>query len=160
VTGSINQYGEIQPVGGVTAKIEGFFQVCRARGLTGDQGVIIPAANVRNLALKGEVVRAVQEGRFRIWAIRAVDEGIELLTGASAGERGPDGRYPEESVHGRVEAALRAGAERLKEFGAVSGSPAGRNGPASVSGRQRRSASLPPHRPGESGPTDERPRCS
>jgi predicted ATP-dependent protease len=118
VTGSVNQRGEIQPVGGVTAKIQGFFDVCAARGLTGDQGVIIPAANVRHLALKDEVVRAIEEGRFHVWAVQSVDEGIELLTGVSAGECGSDGRYPAESVHGRVDAALRERAERLKEFGA------------------------------------------
>jgi len=117
VTGSVNQRGEVQPVGGVTLKIEGFFQVCRARGLTGDQGVIIPAANLQNLALKQEVVQAVQEGQFHVWAIRTVDEGVQLLTGWRAGERGPDGRYPDDSLYGRVDAALRQYAERQREFG-------------------------------------------
>jgi predicted ATP-dependent protease len=117
VTGSVNQHGEIQPVGGVTHKIEGFFQVCRARGLTGEQGVIIPAANVRHLALREEVVRAVSEGKFRVWAIRHVDEGIEILTGIPAGERQPDGTYPAESIYGRADARLRRSAEHLKEFG-------------------------------------------
>jgi predicted ATP-dependent protease len=118
VTGSVNQHGEIQPVGGVTHKIEGFFHVCRARGLTGKQGVIIPAANVRHLALREEVVRAVSEGKFHVWAIRSVEEGIEILTGISAGERGADGAYPTESLYGRADAALRRSAECLKEFGA------------------------------------------
>jgi predicted ATP-dependent protease len=140
VTGSVNQRGDIQPVGGVTAKIEGFFQVCRARGFTGQQGVIIPAANVRHLALKEEVVRAVADGRFHIWAIRTVDEGIELLTGVSAGTREPDGRYPEESVYGRVDCALRACAERLKEFGAAARPAGGPDGRAAAAKRGARSS--------------------
>jgi predicted ATP-dependent protease len=117
VTGSVNQRGEIQPVGGVTAKIEGFFQNCKARGFTGDQGVLIPAANLQNLALKEEVVQAVEAGQFHVWAIRTVDEGVELLTGVRAGERGPDGQFPDDSVYGRVDCALRRCADHLKEFG-------------------------------------------
>lgn len=151
VTGSVNQHGEIQPVGGVTAKIEGFFRVCKARGLTGDQGVIIPAGNVHHLALKEEVVRAVQEARFHIWAIRTADEGIEILTGVSAGERGLDGRYPAESVHGRVDAALRAGAERLKEFVAAGRSTGARDGRERASQTRRRTRSLRPRYPGAGG---------
>jgi predicted ATP-dependent protease len=142
VTGSVNQRGEIQPVGGVTAKIEGFFQVCQARGLTGDQGVIMPAANVRHLALKEEVVHAVEAGQFHIWAIRTVDEGIELLTGMSAGEPGADGRYPGESVHGKVDSALRQGAERIKEFGAAARAAGTRNGRERGAPHPRRSTSL------------------
>ncbi|HXG23191.1 MAG TPA: AAA family ATPase [Chthonomonadales bacterium] len=117
VTGSVNQRGEIQPVGGVTLKIEGFFQVCKTRGLTGEQGVLIPAANLHNLALREEVVRAVEEGKFHIWAIHTVDEGIELLTGWPAGIRGPDGSYPEKSVYGRVDMTLRQYAEKQRQFG-------------------------------------------
>jgi Lon-like ATP-dependent protease len=130
VTGSVNQRGEIQPVGGVTAKIEGFFQACRARGFTGEQGVLIPAANVQHLALKEEVVQAVAAGQFHVWAIRTVDEGIELLTGIRAGERGADGQFPEESVYGRVDCALRRCAEHLKEFGGRLGTVASENGRA------------------------------
>ena len=107
VTGSVNQFGEVQAVGGVTRKIEGYFAVCQAIGLTGEQGVIIPAANVPNLMLKAEVVEAVRTGRFHIWAIRNADDGIEILTGIPAGERSADGRYPESSVHRRAEDNLR-----------------------------------------------------
>lgn len=107
VTGSVNQYGEVQAVGGVTHKIEGFFAVCQAQGLTGEQGVIIPAANVPNLMLKTEVVEAVQAGRFHIWAVRTIDEGIEILTGHAAGSRGHDNHYPDGTVHRLVEDKLR-----------------------------------------------------
>lgn len=113
VTGSVNQHGEIQPIGGVTEKIEGFFAVCKARGLSGDQGVMIPAQNVDNLMLKEEVVEAVRGGKFHIWAVRTVEEGIELLTGVPAGERRPDGSYPEGTVFGLVDRTLRLYAEGM-----------------------------------------------
>jgi len=116
VTGSVNQRGQVQAVGGVTEKVEGFFEVCRAMGLTGQQGVILPAANVRNLMLRGEVVRAVREGAFHLWAVSSVDEGIELLTGVPAGRKGEDGRYPVGTVHQLVDARLRQYAERMKEY--------------------------------------------
>lgn len=116
VTGSVNQHGELQPVGGVTYKVEGFFDVCKAKGLTGEQGVIIPAQNVRNLMLREDVVEAVREGKFHIWAVRTVDEGIEILTGVPAGKRQPDGTYPEGTVHYAVEKRLREMAECWKEF--------------------------------------------
>lgn len=115
-TGSVNQHGEIQAVGGVTRKIEGFFAVCQAKGLTGEQGVIIPAANIQHLMLKDEVVTAVRDGQFHVWAIRSVDEGIELLTGRPAGERGPDVRFPDNSVHRLVEDHLREFADRLRTY--------------------------------------------
>jgi predicted ATP-dependent protease len=105
ITGSVNQLGEIQPVGGVNEKIEGFFESCKRSGLTGLQGVVIPARNTRHLALRQEVVEAVQGGRFGVYAVRTVDEAVELLTGMAAGERGAGGKYPENSVYGR--AALR-----------------------------------------------------
>ncbi|KAF1085331.1 Lon protease [Sporotomaculum syntrophicum] len=108
VTGSVNQKGEIQPIGGVNEKIEGFFEVCKIKGLTGRQGVIIPSRNVKDLQLNEEVVAAVGEGKFHIYAITSVDEGIELLTGVAAGEAGRDDVYPAQSVHGRVIAKLRA----------------------------------------------------
>lgn len=121
VTGSVNQYGQVQAVGGVTDKIEGFFGVCEARGLTGRQGVVIPETNVKNLMLKDEVVSAVREGQFHIWSVRTVDEGIELLTRVPAGTRLPDGGYPEGTVHGRVSAKLREYAFRVREFGGGDG---------------------------------------
>lgn len=116
VTGSVNQHGEIQAVGGVTPKIEGFFAVCKAKGLTGEQGIIIPAANVPNLMLDEEVIDAARAGQFHVWAVRTIDEGIELLTGRPAGQRGPDGQYPEGTVHRLVEERVRAYAERLRAF--------------------------------------------
>ncbi len=116
VTGSISQKGEIQPVGGVKEKIEGFFKVCVEKGLTGDQGVIIPAANVDDLVLDRQVVEAVEKGLFHIWPISRVEEGIEILTGMPAGERGPDGRYPEGTVFYLVDKRLRELAERAREF--------------------------------------------
>jgi lon-related putative ATP-dependent protease len=127
VTGSVNQQGQIQPVGGVNEKIEGFFDVCRTAGLTGRQGVIIPEANVRHLMLRDDVVAAVREGRFHVWAIGTVDEGLELLTGRQAGERGPDGRFPEGSVNAAVEQALARNVERLRQLRADgAGAPAAR----------------------------------
>ncbi len=106
VTGSVNQYGEIQPIGAVNEKIEGFFDVCNARGLTGEQGVIIPARNVRHLMLREDVVEAVRQGRFHIWAVSTVDEGIGILTGVEAGERDEKGAYPPDSVNGRFLARM------------------------------------------------------
>lgn len=106
VTGSVNQKGEVQTIGNVNEKIEGFFEVCAARGFTGDQGVLIPAANVRDLMLNEKVVAAVEEGKFHIWAVNTVDEGIELLTGVPAGLR-KDGSFPDKTVHGAVQKRLR-----------------------------------------------------
>ena len=102
VTGSINQFGFVQPIGGVTYKIEGFFDLCRKRGLTGKQGVIIPKQNIRDLVLNDDVIEAVREGTFHIYAIGHVNEGIALLTGVTAGEADAHGRYPLDSVHGMV----------------------------------------------------------
>jgi len=116
VTGSVDQNGQVQAVGGVTRKIEGFYATCTAQGLTGRQGVIIPAANVHNLMLDREVVDAVRDGAFHVWAVRTIDEGIELLTGRRAGRRRADGTYPPESVHGLVTARLAVYAERLRAF--------------------------------------------
>jgi predicted ATP-dependent protease len=117
VTGSVDQGGQIQAVGGVTTKIEGFFAVCQAQGLTGEQGVIVPEANVRHLMLKPEVTEAVRRGQFRVWAIRSVDEGIELLTGTPAGERQADGAYPEGTVHHLVQKRLAMQARQLAAYG-------------------------------------------
>jgi predicted ATP-dependent protease len=116
VTGSVNQKGEIQPIGGVNQKIEGFFKICQAKGLNGDQGVLIPHQNLRNLMLREEVVDAVKQGQFHIYSARSIDEGIEILTGASAGERQKDGTYPESTVNYLVDKRLKEMAERLKDF--------------------------------------------
>jgi lon-related putative ATP-dependent protease len=116
VTGSLNQKGEIQPIGGVNEKIEGFFDVCRARGLTGRQGVIIPHQNVRNLMLRSDVVEAVAQGTFHIYPVKTIDEGIAILTGVAAGSPGADGTYEDGTVHGLVEKELRRLAESLKPF--------------------------------------------
>ncbi len=116
VTGSINQHGDVQPIGGVNEKIEGYFDACRVRGLTGRQGVIIPQANVTHLMLRQDVIDAVASGHFHIYPIGTVDDGLELLTALPAGARGLDGRYPAESVNGRVVARLRALADLRREF--------------------------------------------
>jgi lon-related putative ATP-dependent protease len=126
VTGSVDQNGNVQAVGGVTRKIEGFYATCKARGLTGTQGVVIPAANVRNLMLDQEVVDAVRDGMFHVWTVRTIDEGIELLTGRRAGRRRPDGSYPPGSVHGLVAAQLAGYAERLRAFSEVEAERNGR----------------------------------
>jgi lon-related putative ATP-dependent protease len=106
VTGSVNQHGQVQAIGGVNEKIEGFFDLCRARGLTGEQGVLIPASNVKHLMLRHDVVEAVAAGQFQIYAVETIDQGIELLTGVPAGERNKAGNYPKGSVNYRVEARL------------------------------------------------------
>jgi predicted ATP-dependent protease len=106
VTGSVNQHGELQAIGGVNEKIEGFFRTCSLKDLTGHQGVTIPESNVRNLMLSAEVVEAVRAGRFHVWSARTVEDGIELLTGIPAGERDAEGRFPDGSVHARVEERL------------------------------------------------------
>jgi predicted ATP-dependent protease len=120
VTGSVNQQGEIQPVGGINEKIEGFFEVCRARGLDGRQGVLIPEANARHLMLREDVVQAVRDGRFHIHAVSTVDESLEVLSGRPAGARGPDGAFPEGSCNAAVERALAENVERLKALRADS----------------------------------------
>jgi lon-related putative ATP-dependent protease len=119
VTGSVNQRGDVQPVGGINEKIEGFFDVCRERGLTGRQGVLIPAANGRHLMLREDVVQAVRERRFHLYAVSTIDEGMARLSGREAGERGPDGRFPEGSVNALVEQALAANVTRLRELRAT-----------------------------------------
>jgi ATP-dependent Lon protease len=116
VTGSVNQNGEIQAIGGINQKIEGFFDVCRSKGLTGAQGVLMPRSNLRNLMLRPDVIEAVSQGKFHIYAVDSVDEGIEVLTGTAAGARGADGHYPEDSVNGRVEKKLEQFAERQKQL--------------------------------------------
>jgi len=122
VTGSVNQRGEVQAIGGVNQKIEGFYDVCRARGLTGKQGVAIPAANVDDLMLQKDVVAAVSEGKFHVYPLTTIEEGIELLTGVPAGEPGPDGSFPLETVYGKIEARLKVMADAAKDAKTDSGS--------------------------------------
>jgi predicted ATP-dependent protease len=117
VTGSMNQIGDIQPVGGISEKIEGFYEICRKTGLTGEQGVIIPRLNIPNLMLSKQVQDAVKEGAFHIYAISSVAEGIEILTGISAGKPGPRGLFPSDTVNGMVEKRLREMALLVKDFG-------------------------------------------
>ena len=116
VTGSVNQLGRVQAVGGVNEKVEGFFDVCRERGLDGSQGVIIPQDNVKHLMLREDVVEAVRRNEFRVFAVRHIDEAITILTGVSAGERGEDGRFPEGSVNALVERQLVEYATARKSF--------------------------------------------
>jgi predicted ATP-dependent protease len=127
VTGSVNQHGEVQAIGGVNAKIEGFFDVCKARGLTGDQGVLIPRSNVRNLMLREDLVEAVRQGTFHVYPVRTIDEGIALLTGVPAGEVGPDGAYPEGTVNFLVQRRLRELAEQARTFRGNGEPPAARS---------------------------------
>ncbi len=132
VTGAINQHGEVQAIGGVDEKIEGFFDLCALRGLDGTQGVVMPRSNVRHLMLHRRVVEAAAEGRFHVWAIEHIDEAIELFTGMAAGARGSNGRFDEGSFNRRVEDRLRRLAERRRDFGKGPGRPR-RDGPANGS---------------------------
>jgi predicted ATP-dependent protease len=116
VTGSVNQHGEIQAIGGVNEKIEGFFDLCNSRGLDGDEGVLIPSANVKHLMLRHDVVAAVESGRFAVYPVSTFDEGIELLTGVSAGERDKDNNFPPDSINRRVEDRLIHFSQQLKRF--------------------------------------------
>jgi predicted ATP-dependent protease len=117
VTGSVNQHGTVQAIGGVNEKIEGFFDVCAARGLTGSQGVLIPQANVQHLMLRTDVVDACAGGKFAIYPVQTIDQGVALLTGLPAGERGSDGSYPTGSVNRLVEERLTQFAKARKEAG-------------------------------------------
>jgi predicted ATP-dependent protease len=116
MTGSMSQRGEAQPIGGVNWKIEGFFKVCSARGLDGSQGVIIPKANVQDLMLKKEVVDAVKDGKFHVWAVGHADEALELLTGLPAGKRQADGAFEPDTVNGKVDQKLKEMMELAKEL--------------------------------------------
>jgi lon-related putative ATP-dependent protease len=119
VTGSVNQIGEVQPIGGVNEKIEGYFEICRARGLNGMHGVLIPESNVRNLMLKKEVIEAVKSEKFHICPVETIEEGIEILTGVPAGKQLQDGGYEKDSVYDRVDRRLRDMAETAKRFQAL-----------------------------------------
>ncbi len=116
VTGSVNQKGEVQAIGGVNEKIEGFFEVCKTKGFTGKQGVLIPYSNVKNLILKEEVVNAVETGKFHIYPVKTIDQGIEVLTGEKAGTRQTDGIFQERTINALVDKQLRVMAEKLEEF--------------------------------------------
>ena len=116
VTGSVNQNGEIQPIGGVNQKIEGMYDVCRVLGLTGDQGVLVPRRNLRNLMLRDDVVEAIKEGKFHIYAVNTVDEGMEILTGRAAGERSADGTYPRDTINDLVDRRLRELNESMRGY--------------------------------------------
>ena len=117
VTGSVSQKGEIQPIGGVNYKIKGFFDICKFKGLTGKQGVMVPSKNLRNLMLDKEVVEAVEQGKFHIWPVSTVEEGLEILTGVAAGVRQEDGTYPEGTVFRKADDRLRKMGEIIREFG-------------------------------------------
>ena len=125
VTGSINQHGEVQPIGGVNEKIEGFYDICKARGLSGEHGVLIPKANVQHLMLREDVVESVRQGKFNVYAVDHVDEGIEVLTGVKAGGRGADGKFEPGTINALVEDKLHAFAERAKAFGRQNGRNSG-----------------------------------
>ena len=116
VTGSVNQHGKVQTIGGVNEKIEGFFDICKERGLTGEQGVLIPQANQKNLMLRSDVREAVESGEFHIYAVESVDEGMEVLTGLNMGEPDDDGQYPDDSINGKVMARLNQLASKRREF--------------------------------------------
>lgn len=128
VTGSVNQWGEVQAIGGANEKIEGFFDVCKTRGLDGQQGVLVPRANVQHLMLREDVVEAVKAGKFAIHAVETIDQGIEILTGIKAGTRGDDGSFEAGTVNRRVEEKLREFAERGRAFSKRQGSDDGLGG--------------------------------
>ncbi|HEY5625759.1 MAG TPA: ATP-binding protein [Dehalococcoidia bacterium] len=137
MTGSVNQKGEVQPIGGATLKIEGFHDVCHASGLTGEQGVIIPARNRKNLMLRQSVLDSVRAGQFHVYEVDSVDEAMELLTGLKAGERRPDGTYPDGTINDRVDREVRRMGEVMRKFGrgpegaqATEGSDGGQPQPA------------------------------
>ena len=118
ITGSVNQHGQVQAIGGVNEKIEGFFDICNARGLSGEQGVLIPESNLEHLMLRADVVDAVAQGRFAVYALATVDQAVELLTGVPAGVADAHGTYPPESINGRVQARVHALNDLHKAFAA------------------------------------------
>jgi hypothetical protein len=112
----VNQRGEVQAIGGVNEKIEGFFAVCQAKGLTGTQGVLIPVSNIKHLMLQDKVLEAVGNGKFHIYAVSTIDQGIALLTGKDAGEKQEDGTYRQGTVNGAVQFKILALAEKFRSF--------------------------------------------
>ena len=123
VTGSVNQKGEVQAIGGVNEKIEGFYHTCKTKGLKGDEGVLIPQSNVQHLMLSEEVVEAVKQGRFHIYPVRTIDDGIEILTGVKAGVMKTDGNYEADTVHFKANKRLAEMADEITKFGEFSGRP-------------------------------------
>jgi predicted ATP-dependent protease len=116
VTGSMNQQGEVQAIGGVNEKIEGFFDVCRIKGLTGTQGVIIPASNVEDLMLREDILEAVAAGKFHIWPVAKIEQGIEILTGTTAGSRNGEDRFAPGTAFALMDDRLREMAKTMKDF--------------------------------------------
>jgi predicted ATP-dependent protease len=148
VTGSVDQHGRIQAIGGVNEKIEGFFDLCRARGLTGDQGVLIPATNVKHLMLRQDVVDAAEAGQFHIYPVETIDQGIELLTGIPAGVRDGKGKYPKQTINRLVEDRLLAISKKRQAYERAGRA---RPKPDADNGAEAR-------KPGEIVPADDRPR--
>jgi hypothetical protein len=157
VTGSVNQHGEIQAIGGATAKIEGYFDVCKEKGLTGEQGVIIPAANAPTLMLREDVVAAVAAGQFHIYPVTSIDEGISILTRMPSGERGRDGGFAQGTVNRRVDDALRELALRLKNFGRPPAPKDGAGKPDDDENNDVNGEPAPPREPGLPGDEPEGP---
>jgi len=147
ITGSINQFGEVQAVGGVNEKIEGFFRLCEARGLTGEQGAIIPRANVATLMLDERVLHAVRDGQFHVYAVRQVDEALSLLVGEDAGAPNEKGQFPDGSVNARV-------VERLREI-AEMGMEEEDKGPAKLLAEELKTAVAAAPKPTRKGPSKE-----
>ena len=137
VTGSVNQLGQVQAIGAVNEKIEGYFDVCKAKGLTGEQGVLIPASNVQHLMLRDDVIEAVRAGQFHLHAVETIDEGMEILTGSPAGVADQEGNYGENTINGLVLTRLEDLAAARKEFGPGGTAYLGENGgegPSDVAG--------------------------
>jgi lon-related putative ATP-dependent protease len=118
ITGSVNQKGQIQPIGGVNEKVEGFYHVCKAQGLTGEQGVIVPHQNVRNLMLKSEIVEAIREGKFHIYSVQTIDQAVEILTETEAGERDSNGKFKEGTINFLVDKRLKELVEEFRKLAA------------------------------------------
>jgi predicted ATP-dependent protease len=116
VTGSVNQLGQLQPVGGISEKIEGFYKICLQMGLTGSQGVIVPGINRNNLIIPEHVCTAVSKGTFHIWTVDTIEEGMEMLTGLEAGVRGKKGVYPHDTINGKIERRLKEMADLVKNY--------------------------------------------
>jgi predicted ATP-dependent protease len=148
----MDQNGRAQAIGGVNEKIEGFFDACTARGLTGRQGVIIPATNVEHLMLREDVVAAVREGRFRVWTVSSVDEAIEILTGVEAGVRDAEGNYGEGTINARVQARLDSFLAKRREFSKPAVEDGGRAAPKTEPATPAPTPSLPEPEKGDRRP--------